>query len=217
MGKRWGQCRKCALFNKQRERILWCDQVCKPGSVFDNHLSVAARCHAALATYLNMRRASAVRLPGPFHAVLLQIGFTWPPGHPDAGGLLPRLSTLTGKSRRYLSVALSLKSPSVGVTHNPALWSPDFPHVRPFGACTRDCLTYSQGYCSARRGACQTVSKKRAAQCGERIAKRAHIKYNTSYTAGIGRRVCKHLRKILPRESNNWKRRRFMNPKLEGF
>jgi len=34
---------------------------------------------------------------------------------------------------RYISVALSLKSPSPGVTRHPALWSPDFPHVRPFG------------------------------------------------------------------------------------
>ncbi len=78
--------------------------------------------------------------------VLLQIGFTWPPSRQGAGGLLPRLSTLTeNKSRRYLSVALSLKSPSVGVTHNPALRSPDFPHARPFGTCARNCLTYSIG------------------------------------------------------------------------
>ena len=51
---------KCALFGK-RERIFGCDQICKPGSVFDNHLSVAACCHAAHATYLNLRRASAAR------------------------------------------------------------------------------------------------------------------------------------------------------------
>ena len=36
-------------------------------------------------------------------------------------------------SQRYISVALSLKSPSPGVTRHPALWSPDFPQVRPFG------------------------------------------------------------------------------------
>jgi len=34
---------------------------------------------------------------------------------------------------RYISVALSLKSPSPGVTRHPALWSPDFPQIRPFG------------------------------------------------------------------------------------
>jgi hypothetical protein len=47
-----------------------------------------------------------------------------------AGGLLHRPFTLTAAPERrggLLSVALSRGSPRVGVTHHPALWSPDFP------------------------------------------------------------------------------------------
>lgn len=40
--------------------------------------------------------------------------------------------------RRYISVALVLGSPPPGVTRHPALGSPDFPHLRPFGTCSRD-------------------------------------------------------------------------------
>src|SRR6185436_915136 len=51
---------------------------------------------------------------------------------PGAGGLLHRRFTLTSGSPKaaaggLLSVALSRGSPRVGVTHHPALWSPDFP------------------------------------------------------------------------------------------
>jgi len=51
--------------------------------------------------------------------VLLRIEFTGPNRSRSAGELLPHLSTLTGKRRRYLSVALVLKSPSAGVTRYP--------------------------------------------------------------------------------------------------
>ena len=73
------------------------------------------------------------RSPNPA-VVLLQVGFTWPPGLPDAGELLPRLSILTGKIRRFLSVALSLESPPAAVSSYLALRSPDFPRAGPFGA-----------------------------------------------------------------------------------
>jgi hypothetical protein len=51
---------------------------------------------------------------------------------PGAGALLPHPFTLAPPrvpARRggLLSVALSRGSPRVGVTHHPALWSPDFP------------------------------------------------------------------------------------------
>lgn len=67
------------------------------------------------------------------YSVLLQMGFTKPAGLPTAGALLPHLSTLTcnaggisllhfpwGRPRRPLAVIL-------------ALWSSDFPQMRPFG------------------------------------------------------------------------------------
>jgi hypothetical protein len=50
-----------------------------------------------------------------------------------AGGLLHHRFTLTATADRgggLLSVALSRGSPRVGVTHHPALWSPDVPRRR---------------------------------------------------------------------------------------
>ncbi len=44
---------------------------------------------------------------------------------------------LPAKDRRYISVALSLKLPSQGVTLHPALWSSDFPHAQDFSLCPR--------------------------------------------------------------------------------
>ena len=70
------------------------------------------------------------------YSVLLQVGFTEPTSHLAAGELLPHLSTLTcalAGHRRYVSVALSLGSPPLGITQHPALWSSDFPQVPPFG------------------------------------------------------------------------------------
>ena len=62
------------------------------------------------------------------YLVLLQMGFTQPAGHPAAGELLPHHFTLTrtGSHRlkasrwRYVSVALSVGSPLLGVTQHPA-------------------------------------------------------------------------------------------------
>ena len=58
---------------------------------------------------LRSRHLSKLWPSKPLLSVLLRIGFT---GHSSllcAGELLPRLSTLTCKNRRYISVALSLK------------------------------------------------------------------------------------------------------------
>ena len=46
----------------------------------------------------------------------------------NIGELLPRLSILTGKTLRFISVALSLKSPSPDVIRHPVLCCSDFPH-----------------------------------------------------------------------------------------
>ena len=43
---------------------------------------------------------------------------------------------------RYLSVALSLESPPPDVIRHPALRSPDFPHLAPFGPASRDYISY---------------------------------------------------------------------------
>ncbi len=80
---------------------------------------------------------------------LLRVGFTKPARHRTAGALLPHLFTLTSRTapskkeskdcRRggIFSVALSLGLPPVGVTHHPALWSPDFPPRSQIGATTQ--------------------------------------------------------------------------------
>ena len=61
--------------------------------------------------------------------------------HPG-GSLLHCPSNLTCICRRYISVALSLESPLPDVIRHPALWSPDFPRLRPFGTCIRERLSY---------------------------------------------------------------------------
>ena len=126
-------------------------QDCKPSSVPDR-LAIHGQSSILAAGYL---AAPAIRRKhaGPayrFLSMLLRIGFTGPCGLPHAGELLPRLSTLTARwrsvcaqtLRRYLSVALSLRSPSAAVSRYPALWSSDFPQT----VCpARDCPSCSRG------------------------------------------------------------------------
>ena len=59
------------------------------------------------------------------------------------GSPLHCLSTLTSICWRFISVALSLESPPPDVIWHPALRSPDFPHLLPFGNCSRNHLCYS--------------------------------------------------------------------------
>ena len=63
----------------------------------------------------------------PLYLVLLRVGFARPAGLPAAGELLPHHFTLTCRGKRYVSVALSVGLPLLGVTQHPARWSPDFP------------------------------------------------------------------------------------------
>ena len=77
-------------------------------------------------------------------SALLRIGFTGSQRSRETGELLPRLSTLTAARqcvrhifkrkllsclRRYISVALSLRSPSAAVSRYPALRGSDFPQA----------------------------------------------------------------------------------------
>jgi len=43
--------------------------------------------------------------------------------------LHPYCRRWSNRPQRYLSVALSLGSPPLGITQHPALWSPDFPRA----------------------------------------------------------------------------------------
>src|SRR5699024_4901808 len=81
-------------------------------------------CRAALATYPGTRRAASSSPVG------LAPGEVYPAGRVTAapGGLLHHRFTLTGpRAGGLLSVALSRGLLRVGVTHRPALWSPDVP------------------------------------------------------------------------------------------
>ncbi len=134
-------------------RQLVSKQPCKPSSVFDNHLSrptVAGRLQPpsrgiCRASFTPVRCCSGLGLHG--RAVT-----SAPVSSYLAFPALPCVAW------RYISVALSLKSPSVGVTHNPALRSSDFPRMRPFGTAhaivwSTCCIYYISpaGICQFRR------------------------------------------------------------------
>ena len=73
-----------------------CEQVCKPGSVFDSHLS-----KRIVAGALQPPRERTGRPIAPI-AVLLRIEFTASDTLEPMGELLPRLSTLTSEEAVYL-------------------------------------------------------------------------------------------------------------------
>ena len=71
-------------------------------------------------------------------STLLRVGFTKPPGRPDAGALLPHRFTLTCSDpprrsghRRSALCCTFLRVTSTGSRQHPALRSPDFPQRRP--------------------------------------------------------------------------------------
>jgi hypothetical protein len=98
----------------------------KPGPVVGGHLSRAAVAGRLQRPHPGGRRAASC-LP---YWVLLRVGFAWQAGRPAPGGLLHHRCTLAVRRRRFVSVALSLGSPPLGVTQHPALRSPDFPRTR---------------------------------------------------------------------------------------
>ena len=112
----------------------------KPGYVVDDHLSrpivtnrfqQPTRKHSGqLYCFLFGLASSGVyrALPVTSQAVSSYLAFPPLPGY---------------SSWRFISVALVWESPPPDVIRHPALWSPDFPHLRPFGTCSRDHLSDS--------------------------------------------------------------------------
>ena len=75
------------------------------------------------------------------NSVLLRMGFTCAlPVTSEAVVSYTAIPPLPQKWR-YISVALSLEFPPPAVNRHPALWSPDFPHLRSFDTCSRDLLS----------------------------------------------------------------------------
>ena len=111
-----------------------CDSACKPGYVVNGHLSlrrVAATLHRKLCAtrgYVSGKRspcgvASDKVYSGP--VLPRELAGSCPAFPP-----LPRMRTRT--VRRFISVALSRRSPEADVICYPALRSPDFPHGKTF-------------------------------------------------------------------------------------
>ena len=108
-----------------------CEQVCKPGSVFDSHLS-----KRIVAGALQPPRERTGRPIAPI-AVLLRIEFTASDTLEPMGELLPRLSTLTSEEAVYLCCTF----PEVAFGGRYPLSLPygarTFLMKRPFGQTTR--------------------------------------------------------------------------------
>ncbi len=95
---------------------------CKPSSVLDNHLSRIIVANNL--KRLSDRRAAVMSLSlasdGVYITTQVALGVV---------SFYLRRSTLTLNIMRYISVALSLKSPSLVISQRPALWCSDFPHI----------------------------------------------------------------------------------------
>ena len=156
--------------------ILSCNRVCKPGSVLDSHLS----CRTVAGTL----HATSRRRPGQpcvSSTVLLRIEFTAPDSSQPAGELLPHLSTLApaaqGPQKRYISVALFLKSPSAGVTRYPCPVEPGLSSrwaFRPSRAAARPGCSGILSDC----GGNVNISGKKSAESEKSVAKPAALCYN---------------------------------------
>ena len=109
-------------------RAFLYDQVYKPGSVL-TAIYLAPRLLAGSSRLLGTvgptftevsKQCVCDRLdPSGSSTALLRIEFTALQCSHGAGGLLPHLFTMTGRSRLHLSVALVLGSPPAGVTRYP--------------------------------------------------------------------------------------------------
>ena len=110
------------------------EPACKPGSVVGDHPSATVVANGLPRERCNLPGRSGGQPSNTSCLVLLRVGFAEPPQSPGvlvvSCTTVSPLPTVVGG---LFSVALSRGSPRVGVTHHPALWSPDFPQ-QPRGA-----------------------------------------------------------------------------------
>ena len=137
---------------------ILCEQAYKPGSVYaaiylgrllpnaSSHLLKTGRASPALSKTLFFCGVASNRV---YRALQL-------PGGPV--GSYPAFPPLPCQARRYISVALVLKSPSADVIRYPALRSPDFPHPPAFRRWGRGCSAYSVFYYTWLSGGLSTKS-----------------------------------------------------------
>ena len=81
-------------------------------------------------------RPSDYRPDKPIHSTLLRMGFTWHKALPQCRWALTPPFHPYPLRGRFISVALSLKSPPPGFLRHPVLRSSDFPHQRLLVAAT---------------------------------------------------------------------------------
>lgn len=107
----------------------------KPAFVMYGYLTVEQSCLCTHARYPGLMTGRAARLVNyrPLFALAPEEQSPCQNCHQFRGKLLPYPFTLTcvikNNHRRFTLCCLFLRLPSVGVTHIPALWWPDFPHV----------------------------------------------------------------------------------------
>ena len=128
------------------------DRVCKPGSVIDSHLSRR--------TVAGALQPPSRKQPGrPCFLCGVAPDRVYRRFHTPLGALLPHLSTLAGggasRLRRFISVALFLRSLWAGVTRYPCPAEPGLSSCAAFRRCARDCPTRSRKYCTLFAGKSQ--------------------------------------------------------------
>ena len=115
------KCSCCIMIEKRNDILsflFFCKRVCKPGSVLDSHLSMRTVA-GALKPPPKSRRAGVAKTRCSFHGVAPDRVYS--DGHSRTVGraLISAFPPLPAERRRYISVALFLKSPSAGVTRYP--------------------------------------------------------------------------------------------------
>ena len=106
-------------------------------------LSGTIICLPHMLPYGSSRLAGMAGQAFEYSLTLLRVGFTFANSRQFAGELLPRLSILTARRQRFISVALSLKSPLPGVIRHPCPVELGLSSY--ISAC--DCPAYSKSDC----------------------------------------------------------------------
>ena len=139
---------KTACRNLQAASFLVATQVYKPGSVLT-------------AIYLLPQSLTGssrlLETVGPtycFSTALLRIEFTAPQCSHGAGGLLPRLFTMTGKPATYLCCTCPGVTPGRRYLLSLPCGARTFLTWR-FSPSSRGCPTWSRKYCNAQKAKCQ--------------------------------------------------------------
>ena len=119
------------------------EYIYKPSSVWNGHLSTSIVTNRIQQPTTGKQRAVAMNIPTwscsewGLHSRLVTLSLV------SSYLTFPSLPNTKINVRRYISVALSLESPPLGITQHSALWSSDFPHTQSLTDCVCDHSIYS--------------------------------------------------------------------------